>query len=237
MKKIINKELKYNRIEVSPSSKKKKKTIIFYHGWGTTVESNMDVAEVLANEGYQVIFPEIIYHDTRNCLENHFDEEIIQSYFWKTIITMIKEWDKFIQVIGIPEHEIILVGSSMGGFIANGIFATRQSLGGLVNINGSGSFVLSEQIFRKQVERPELSTVEYNLLKRYDPVQFENCSAPVLLMHGDSDTTVSIDGQKDYYLYLTEIKKREDVDLFIYENTNHVITLSMVKDLIKWLNI
>ncbi|MFS1514302.1 alpha/beta hydrolase family protein [Chengkuizengella sp. SCS-71B] len=72
--------------------------------------------------------------------------------------------------------------------------------------------------------------------KRYDPIQFENCFAPVLLMHGDSDTTVSINGQKDYYLYLTENRKREDVNFLIYQNTNHIISPEMVKDLLDWLN-
>ncbi|MDP5274928.1 alpha/beta hydrolase family protein [Chengkuizengella axinellae] len=233
MKNIIDNELKYSILK--PAAKSKNKAIIFYHGWGTNVESNQDIGELLANEGYQVVYPELIYHDTRNCLENHFDDKVIQNYFWKTVMESIDEWDELINTLGVTEHEIILVGSSMGGFIVNGIFATRKSLGGLININGSGSFVLSEQVFRKMGNRHELTVDEMNLLKEYDPVQSDNCSSPVLLMHGDSDTTVHIDGQKDYYTYLTRHKKRDNVDLMIYENINHVISPEMVRDMMEWL--
>ena len=114
------------------------KTVIFYHGWGTSVESNLDVAQEIASRGHRVVVPEIIYHDTRKPLDNHFNIETTQHYFWKTIYKSIDEFDDFIKQFNVPMEEVIVVGSSMGGFIANGIFANHKNIGGLVNINGMG---------------------------------------------------------------------------------------------------
>ena len=211
-------------------------TIILYHGWGTDVDSYSNLAEDITKKGFRVIVPEIIYHDTRNLLENHFNKEIIQKYFWKTVVESIDEFDEFTKEFGIQLEKTIVVGSSMGGFIANGIFASSKNLGGLVNINGSGSFLLSERLFRKIDNRPNLPVEEEEVLKKYNPVERTNSNSPVLLMHGDSDKTVPVEGQKDYFNYLTEVEGKKDVDLLIYEDINHQISPEMLKDLMVWLN-
>jgi predicted esterase len=211
-------------------------TIILYHGWGTDADSYSNFAEDIANKGFRVIVPEILYHDTRNIVDNHFNKEVIQNYFWKTIVESIEEFDEFTEELGIPLEQIILVGSSMGGFIANGIFASSKNLGGLVNINGSGSFLFSERLFRKMDNRPDIPLEEEKMLNKYNPVRRKNCDSPVLLMHGDSDRTVPVDGQKDYFKYLTEVEGRNDVDLLIYENINHQVSSEMLKDLMVWLS-
>ncbi|PGM52568.1 hypothetical protein [Bacillus sp. AFS053548] len=53
----------------------RKETIIMFHGWGSTIESQ------LSELGFKVVIPEIKYHDSRQALNNHFDQEILQSYF------------------------------------------------------------------------------------------------------------------------------------------------------------
>lgn len=235
MEKIIAKHFKYNLFTPPIHSNKKGLTIIFYHGWGTTADSYNEVAEELARRGYKVVVPEIIYHDSRNALNNPFNRQVMQNYFWKTIFESIDEFSEFMKLLETPWQNTIVVGSSMGGFIANGIFASSRDLGGLVNINGSGSFLLSEKLFRKLDNRSEPSLEEELILKKYNPIEQENCNAPVLLMHGDSDRTIPIEGQKDFYKYLTEVKGRSIVDFFIYENVNHQFTEGMFNDLIIWL--
>jgi alpha-beta hydrolase superfamily lysophospholipase len=235
MKKVILKNFKYNLFEPS-SFNTNVSTIILYHGWGTDADSYSHFAEDIANKGFRVIVPEIIYHDTRHILDNHFNKEMLQKYFWKTIVESIEEFDEFTEELGIPLQEIILIGSSMGGFIANGIFASSKNLGGLVNINGSGSFLLSERLFRKMDNRPDIPFEEEQMLRKYNPVERKNCHSPVLLMHGDSDQTVPVGGQKDYFKHLTEVEGRKDVDLLIYQNINHQVTPEMIKDLMVWLS-
>lgn len=235
MKKIKIRQFKYNLFEPLKSIKKQT-TVIFYHGWGTDADSYNDMAEEIAKKGYKVIVPEIIYHDTRNSIENHFDKENMYTYFWKTIFESIDEFDDFFKELGVPIQNTILVGSSMGGFIANGIFASQTALGGLVNINGSGSFVLSERLFREIDNRNDLPTKEELILKKYDPIERGNCHSPVLLMHGEMDKTVPLAGQENYYKHLIENEGREDVELFIYKNINHQFTFDMLRDLTEWLN-
>ena len=235
MKKVVLQKFKYNLFEPATQNMHGL-TIILYHGWGTDVGSYSNLAEDIAKKGFSVIVPEIIYHDTRHLLDNHFNKEILQKYFWKTIVESIEEFDEFTEALGIPLPKIILVGSSMGGFIANGIFASSKKLCGLVNINGSGSFLLSERLFRKMDNRPDIPFEEEQMLRKYNPVERKNCHSPVLLMHGDSDQTVPLDGQKDYFKHLTEVEGRNDVNLMIYQNINHQVTPEMIKDLMFWLN-
>lgn len=147
------------------NKKKNKRVLILYHGWGGTAESYTDLAEELIKDGYIVIVPEIIFNDTRYPLENHFDQVTTQYYFWRTITESIDEFNDFITALEINKRDIVLVGSSMGGFIANGIFARESKLMGLVNINGSGSFVLSERTFRKRDNRGELTPALLEVLR------------------------------------------------------------------------
>ena len=236
MEKVKVKHFKYNLFEPSVTNKSAA-TVIFYHGWGTDVDSFQSMAEEIAKEGHTVIMPEILYHDTRNPLENHFDKATLETYFWKTIIESIEEFNDFFYELKISKQKTVLVGSSMGGFIANGIFASQENVGGLANINGSGAFLLSERIFREMDNRPDTPLKLEMILRKFDPVGQKNCDSPVLLIHGDSDKTVPINGQKDYFNYLTENEGRLDVELLIYKGVNHQFTSDMLQDLIGWLKI
>jgi uncharacterized protein len=211
------------------------KIVMIYHGWGGSAEGWGDVADELFEAGYSVVVPEIMYHDTRQKLDHPFDRAVMEEYFWKTIFESIEEFDEFVSALKIDKEDIILVGSSMGGFIANGIFAHQKKLHGLANINGSGSFVLSEQLFRKMDNRKALSHEEKQVLKKYDPVNGTASSSPILILHGDSDEIIPIDGQENYYNYLTLVEKRTDVVFKVYEGVNHELTEEMVGDLVEWL--
>ncbi|SFG83700.1 dienelactone hydrolase family protein [Sporolactobacillus nakayamae] len=131
-------------------SKSKNVTLCIYHGWGTTI-SDFDLkARTLAEQGYEVILPEIIYHDSRQNIGNHFNSRITKEYFWKTIFCSIDEAANFYERFNNDSHKHVLIGSSMGGFIAAEIFARLSGFDGLIIVNGSGSFLLSESIFREQ---------------------------------------------------------------------------------------
>jgi uncharacterized protein len=216
-------------------SANRQKTLIIYHGWGGSAAGYHDAAVQIAKKGYRVIVPEIIYHDTREPLHHHFDQKTTQHYFWKTIFQTINEFDEFVTELGIPKEYIVIAGSSMGGFIATGIFAREHKLSGLANINGSGSFLLSEKLFREADGRGEIPERLAKELIDYDPVKRTNCPSPVLLIHGDRDEFVSIEGQKDYYRHLTEIEEQSNVKFNIHHGVNHVFTDEMVGDLAMWM--
>lgn len=232
-----------SRIEQLPFAKKvyaakgqrTSKTIIIFHGWGSSINNYEEFALSLSHQGFQVVVPEIAYHDSRSKLANHFNRLSTQEYFWKAIFSSIDEAEDLITELGVFKKDIILLGVSMGGFIANGIHANIQDFGGLININGSGSFLLSERIFRENDNRPPLLLEEIQKLNSYDPVLKDKSFSPVLLMHGEQDTVVSINGQKDYYAYLADESESTNITFLKYENINHTISEKMSADLIQWL--
>lgn len=219
----------------NPEHTKTGKTIMIFHGWGSSVNNYMVLAHDLSTFGFRVIIPEIEFHDSRNKLENHFSKEVTQEYFWKVIMKTIDEADHILEELGIRKEEVILMGVSMGGFIANGVFANGHNFAGLINVNGSGSFLLSEKIFRENDHRPNMSTDEIEVLRNYDPLGKKTSCSPILLMHGEQDAVVSIKGQNDYFTYLNESNAIHDVVFNTYKDVNHTFTEEMVKDFIQWL--
>ncbi|PGL69514.1 alpha/beta fold hydrolase [Bacillus sp. AFS055030] len=145
-----------NYYEITPDLVSRNETIIMFHGWGSTIESQKQLGKELSKLGFKVVIPEIKYHDSRQALTNHFDQKILQRYFWKTIFETIDEEDDIIQQLNLQKEKSILLGSSMGGFIASGMFFSNTSYAGLININGSSSYIYSEKDFRKKDRRAPL---------------------------------------------------------------------------------
>ncbi|MFB7142534.1 alpha/beta hydrolase family protein [Gottfriedia sp. NPDC056225] len=214
----------------------KNKTVIMYHGWGSIIDSQVVIGEEIANRGFNVVIPEIIYHDTRQPLNNPFEKSTMQNYFWKTVFKSIDEVNGLIQSLRIDTENVILYGSSMGGFIASGIFFSDIKYAGLINVNGSSSFATSENILREMDLRKPLEMDELNLIKQYDP-RFKKIQQDgvVLFLHGESDQIVPIGGQQEFYRHLINIEEAKRVKFITYENVNHSVTDSMVVDLIDWL--
>jgi uncharacterized protein len=103
----------------------------------------------------------------------------------------------------------------------------HQDIAGLVNINGSGSFVLTEELFRKADNRDALSGVEIDVIKKYDPIGKYVSNSPVLLLHGDSEKVVPIEGQKQFYHYFLQNEKDARVTFHVHRNVNYEFTSEM----------
>ncbi|MGG0178608.1 alpha/beta hydrolase family protein [Gottfriedia acidiceleris] len=222
-----------NYYELTPNLFNRKETIIMFHGWGSTIESQIQFGKELSELGFKVVIPEIKYHDSRQVLNNHFDQEILQTYFWKTIFESIDEEDEIINQLCLQKGNTILFGSSMGGFIASGMFFSNNSYAGLITINGSSSYIYSEKDFRKKDRREPLNERELERFKKYDPkFKDSTISKPVLFLHGEQDLVIPIGGQVDF---LTA-KHNYYIDFLKYKDVNHSITGSMKKDIINWLD-
>ena len=89
----MNEEINYLKIE--PTQRTKKETIVMFHGWGSTIDSQVALGKELSNLGFRIVIPEIKYHDSRDALKNHFDKAVLQNYFWKTIFESIDEQKNF----------------------------------------------------------------------------------------------------------------------------------------------
>ncbi|QXE03337.1 alpha/beta fold hydrolase [Terribacillus sp. DMT04] len=206
--------------------------LFIYHGWGGSTAGYDDLALELQEEGYTVVLPDIIHHDSRNPIANHFDGKSRQQLFWSTVFQTIDEFESLIADLHMAKKHILVIGSSMGGFIASGIFARYEEIQGLVNVNGSGAFTLLEELFRQEDGRGALTEEEIERLKDYDPVERKYSGAPVLLMHGDKDTIINVEGQYAYAAHCNSSK----VIFEIYKDVNHQFTADMVEGLKSWLN-
>ena len=80
----------------------------------------------------------------------------------------------------------------------------------MININGSGSFLFSEQLFRRRDKRDDLTVEEERRLRAYDPVLQEQ-STPTLFVHGQRDAVIPIETQEHYVRQVGGIRSRFNV--------------------------
>ena len=70
---------------------KTNKTIVFYHGWGSSKERQIFRGNIFASYGYRVILPEARYHGERNKINlDHEDKDMEAKYILKVIMHNIE---------------------------------------------------------------------------------------------------------------------------------------------------
>lgn len=215
-------------------------TIIFYHGWSSSKESQRIRGFILASLGYQVLLPDAIYHGERNPLGDYGFNNATKS-FWKVILRNMEEFPIIREEIikrydGDPER-IGVTGHSMGGFTAAGIFTHNPDLKALVVLNGSCSWENFNEGFEDLVERDEEVKELERKVKSLDPIKHIKYlkDRPILLLHGEGDTLVPIKGQRLFYEKAEPVYDKKDRISFIkYPNLNHFVTTNMMEDTIKW---
>lgn len=223
---IIRFNLKDNRRRVP--------TIIMYHGWSSNKESQRLRAFILANLGFQLIIPDANYHGERNRLEN-YDAENSVEYFWPTIINNIEEANKIIDYsvehYNADSNKIGVIGHSMGGFTAAGVFTHNENIKTAVVLNGSFNWNGANEIFKRHLG------VEGDTSNPLDPRINKELllDRPILLLHGSSDNVVSIESQKSFYNDIKEsYNDKSLIQLIEYENLGHFVTTNMMDDAAGW---
>lgn len=209
--------------------------VILYHGWAGNVDNNFELVQSILELGFNVILPEIIYHDSREPITNYFDNEIMNRYFWKTIFTTINEFNQLISKLQISPESITVIGISMGGFIASGILKNFKQLKGMICINGSGSFLKSEINFREINKRKILNDKEIKLLNSFDPIIDIPYDNNILILHGEADKIVPIDGAIHFYSEQI-LKGANNTQINKYPGINHTVNKTMIRDIVKWLS-
>ena len=221
-------------IRIFPAQRQDYRKIIFlYHGWGSSVTKYEEFARMLSEQGFTVIVPELHLHDTRNALGAYFDQGIVERHFWEVVFQSIEESSTLVQRLNVPREDIIWLGVSMGGFIASGAAAKHNGSAGVVNINGSGSFLFSEQLFRSRDKRDDLTAEEERRLQAYDPV-LQKQSTPTLFVHGQRDAVIPIETQEHYVQQ--SVGTNNDLTFFKYPFINHTVSDQMIADIFVWLD-
>lgn len=215
-------------------------TIIFYHGWSSSKESQRIRGFMLASVGFQVILPDAIYHGERDPFEDYGFKEATR-FFWKVILKNMEEAPKIIGE-AIDKYKadparIGVSGHSMGGFTAAGVFAHSPDVKALVVLNGSCNWEKFNEAFKGSVEMDEEMKEIEAKVKRLDPMKNIDKikDRPVLLLHGEKDSSVPVEGQRLFYEKIKALYTNEDrTDFIEYPNLNHYVTTNMMEETIRW---
>jgi dienelactone hydrolase len=217
-------------------------TLIFYHGWSSNKEYQKFRGVSLATYGYQVILPDALHHGERNPIQ-YDDPKMMEVYFWKVVLQNVEESRTLIQEI-VENHDgdprrIGVMGSSMGGFSASGVFVHNSQVQCLVNFNGSCAWAKAEEIFRQSGKIPPADPSHLEMLAQYDPSQQKEAlrGRPILMLHGDADSSVPIDCQRVFYQEASPLYKEAPEKLRLQEipRLDHYITTGMLEEAIIWL--
>lgn len=219
-------------------------TVIYYHGWSSNKENNLFLGKILAFHGYGVILPDAIHHGERGALEN-YNVEALRKHFWEVIFNSVNEYKSLtkdaLEKLGIDPNTIAVMGSSMGGFIASGVFTSNKEVKCLINMNGASAWEKAENVFKEidKYGQGAASEMQIEQIRKLDPLTNKETlyPRPILLLHGDSDTSISIDIQRYFYNEMKELYKDKPDRIKFIETPrlNHYKTVGMMEESIAWL--
>ncbi len=216
-------------------------TAILYHGWSSNKEFQRMRGFILSSAGYQVIIPDAIYHGERNPLKN-YNLENAKKYFWHVVLNNIEE-SKIIIEQAVSKYQadparIGILGHSMGGFTAAGVFTHNLDIKALVVFNGACNWNYFNQWFKgKGWVEEDFEFEEEERVSTLDPQNNLKLlkDRPILLLHGDRDGLVPIEGQRIFYSKIKECYKNpKRIKLIEYPNLNHFVTTNMMEEAIYW---
>lgn len=220
-----------------------KKNIIFYHGWSSNKESQRARGLFLSSLGYTVYLPEAINHGERGQID-FTDVKNGIKYFWPTILNTVEEARgiiSYLREVDKIEGELYIGGNSMGGFISSGIFANNENIDGLFVLNGSCNWDKTNRIFVKYIDNRTGTKIDmardfpeiYSKIDKMDPMsKIDKVKGRrILLLHGDSDTLVPIEPQREFFNKIKENAKDSPIEMIEYKNLNHFVTTNMLEEI------
>lgn len=215
-------------------------TIIFYHGWSSKKEFQRMRGFILSSMGYQVIIPDAIYHGERNPIEYNANNS---KYFWDVIFNNLDESNYIIEELitkyDADPNRIGVIGNSMGGITAAGVFTHNPNIKALVVLNGSCGWQNSNQIFKKTLGitmTEDMRKIE-NKINETDPINNLKLlkDRPILMLHGASDSIVDIESQRLFYKEILPLyEDKKDIKLIEYPRLDHFVTTNMMEESAKW---
>lgn len=220
-------------------------TVFFYHGWSSCKENHIFTGEILSKFGYRVIMPDSIHHGERGSLDYN-DFEIGKEYFFKTIFKSIDEFkdifEEVQQKFNIDGNSVAVMGHSMGGFIASGIFANYKNIKTMVCFNGGTSYNMAVGELTKADKNFRISEEDDYMIKKYDPLtklMREDNLRPIFILHGEADEIVPISIQNYFYNKIIPLYKKtpEILKFDKIARLNHYVTVGMLKSAIEWLDL
>lgn len=213
------------------------KTVIFYHGWSSKGELQVNRAAFLAVHGYTVFIPDAVNHGERHALSDYYTSEGY-DIFWKTIFSNVEEFPfLYERIFSCGYEKPFLMGHSMGGLSILGIAALHSAhLRGIVSFNGSGDWELSHLFMQARFGISfGRNWILYEELEKRNPLNhlsdIKRC--PLLLINGECDTSVDPRAQAHFF---DAFKKAGGAGAKIeYPGLGHFVTTNMMDDAVAWM--
>lgn len=199
---------------ILPEAEAKDIVLIYYHGWGSDVESSRFRASIWAAADYPVLVVEQALHGARGSWD-YEDMDKLPA----VIIQNMKEFDAILACVRAryADKRIVVCGHSMGGMTAMGLLA-RDEVAGVMALNGMGDWqAMSRTPYEEAAEA-------------YDPMNHidSHVNKAICMLNGELDDVVNPLYQKSYYEKIKDAHEGAPLDFEIVEGTSHVVTTNMM---------
>ncbi|MGM9923991.1 MAG: prolyl oligopeptidase family serine peptidase [Bacillus sp. (in: firmicutes)] len=218
--------------------------VFFIHGITSMKERNIQHAYMLAEKGYRVILPDVLYHGERA------EKKHIHAYFWKMVLNTIQELEMlkehFVEAGLVDENRIGVAGTSMGAIITLGAMAKYEWIAVGVSLMGNPAYV---EFAKHQLHIMEQNNImlpltdeqiagQLAMLEPYDATLHRGDwkPRPLMFWHGKKDKVVPYQGAYDFYEALKPAYEQHDVPLsFTLDNkAGHAVPNKGVLKTVEW---
>ncbi len=199
---------------ILPQAEAKDIVLIYYHGWGSDVESSRFRASIWAAADYPVLVVEEALHGARGSWD-YEDMDKLPA----VIIQNMKEFDDILACVRerFGDKKIVVCGHSMGAMTAMGLLA-REEVAGAVALNGMGDWqAMSGTPYKEAAEA-------------YDPMNHvgSHVNKAICMLNGELDDVVNPLYQNNYYEKIKDAHREGPIVFEIVEGTSHVVTTNMM---------
>jgi uncharacterized protein len=221
--------------------------IIFIHGFQSAKEHNLHYAYLMAEKGFRVLLPDVVYHGER---EAGYSESQLMPRFWEIVLQSIHELaflkDDLLARKLIDSNRIGIAGSSMGGIVTNGALAAYDWITAGVSLMGNPSYVAYAEQQIAEIKKRKLKftltdeevTKVIEQLKPFDLSlnQDKLANRPLLFWHGAKDPIVPY--QYAYRFYegvkagYNEMDKK--IDFILDQRAGHKVSREGVLRTAEW---
>lgn len=202
---------------IEPHDVKKEIVLIYYHGWGSSVESSRFRASIWAAAGYPVLVVEEVLHGSRGSYPYDDDMDKLPEVLLKNI----EEYDDVAKYLDdvFPNYKRIVCGHSLGGFTAMGLLS-KKDVTGVMALNGMGDWqAMAVGPYKEKI-------CELNPVDRVE----EHVEKAILMLNGEVDESVNPVYQKNYYEAIRSLHKGKVPLVYeCMEMTSHVVTTTMME--------
>lgn len=228
-------------LKFSPIGIENPPSAVYYHGWNSSKDIQRFRLSVFAAWGIQVFAPDAIHHGERGAKDFSSPDSIMQ-YFWETVIQNVQESTAFIGNLisqyQVDPDRIGVMGHSMGGFTAAGVFSANPRLKAMVSFNGSCAWLKMEELLRHNNSLEPMSESHRRHLAQYDLLSNKETlkQRPVLMLNGGNDSIVPLDSQRWFYQQVEHLyqDKPQHLQLQEFPGVGHFIEVSMLEQAVAW---